>query len=301
MKRILITGAGSYIGGCVKQRLLKEPERYQTEVLDMIPDTWRQFDFSGFDSVLHVAGIAHCKNGSADAYERVNHRLAVETAEKAKRSGVRQLIFMSSGAVYAQSDRRHKNIMVDETTELTPSTPYGVSKMRAEEDMRVLALDGQMKLAVIRPPMVYGPGAKGNYRALSVLAGKLAVFPRVNNLRSMIYIDNLCEFIRLLIDHESDGIFLPQNREYVNPSCLVAEIAASHGRAILLTSAFNWAVAIGGCLSDTVNKVFGSFCYKKTDYFQNAYQIVDFSASIARTEGNNTAIPGRPGGCERRE
>ena len=131
MKKILITGAGSYIGTSVEKWLKQWPDKYKMTTLDMVSDSWKDFDFAGFDVVYHVAGIAHKKNVSGKLYEDVNNILAVAVAEKAFRANVKQLILMSSGAVYTQSDRKHREIIVNETTGLQPSTEYGISKLRA--------------------------------------------------------------------------------------------------------------------------------------------------------------------------
>lgn len=282
MKQVLITGKGSYIGTKVEKWLGKYPGNYEVDVLDMTGNDWEDFDFHGFDVVYHVAGIAHQKDAPDDLYEQVNHMLAVRVARKASDAGVKHFIFMSSGAVYSQSDKSHKAIVVDHNSVLAPSTAYGRSKLEAERDIAAMNMD--MDVAVIRPPMVYGPGAKGNYNRLSSIAGKMPVFPKIGNKRSMIYIDNLCEFIRLLIDSGDSGLFLPQNKEYVNTSELVKTIAQCNGKQIHLTKAFNWVVLLGSHLVNTVNRVFGDFYYKKTDYFNNAYQIIGFEESVHKTE-----------------
>lgn len=282
MKRVLITGRGSYIGTKVEEWLKKNPRMYEVDTLDMRSDAWKDHDFHAYDVVYHVAGIAHREDAPDELYEQVNHILAVNVAKKASDEGVNQFIFMSSGAVYSQSDKRHRTIVVDENTPLTPSTAYGISKMKAELDLT--HIDTEMKIAIVRPPMVYGPGAKGNYNRLSKLAKKVFLFPKIENKRSMIYIDNLCEFIKLLIDYQSEGIFLPQNREYVNTSELVKLIAEYNERKVKLISALNWVVVIGSHMINIVNKVFGDYYYKKVDYFDNRYQIIDFQKSINMIE-----------------
>lgn len=282
MKRILITGKESYIGTKVEEWLNRFHEKYKVDTLEMRNDSWKDYDFHGYDVVYHVAGIAHRKKVSTELYEQVNHILVLEVANKASAAGVGQFIFMSSGAVYSQSDKKHRRIIVDEKSQLAPSTAYGISKMKAEWDL--IHFNTKMKIAIIRPPMVYGPGAKGNYNSLSKCAKKLFFFPKIANKRSMIYTDNLCEFIKLLIDYQAEGIFLPQNREYVNTSELVKLIAEYSGKNIALITAFNGVLLIGSYLIDVINKVFGDFYYKKQEYFENRYQIVDFETSIQMIE-----------------
>lgn len=110
MKKILITGAESYIGTSVKS-WLKQPQfkgEYQIDTVDMRGDEWRQRNFSGYDTVFHVAGLAHADVGKVSEetkqnYYQINRDLTIETAKKAKTDGVRQFIFMSSIIVYGRS------------------------------------------------------------------------------------------------------------------------------------------------------------------------------------------------------
>lgn len=282
MKKVLITGAGSYIGTKVELWLKKYPDKYQVTVIDMVNENWGNADFRGYDIVYHVAGIAHRNDASNELYEQVNHILAVKVAEKARDEGVKQFIFMSSGAVYSQSDRNHKVVVVDEKSDCEPSTAYGISKMKAEKD--ICRIRGEMKIAILRPPMVYGPGAKGNYNYLRKFALKTLIFPNIHNKRSMIYIDNLCEFVRYIIDSEQDGVFLPQNREYVNTTEMVKLIAKINGHRVLFTSLFNWVIFASAKWVNPINKIFGIYVYKTRPYFDNKYQLVGFDESIRQTE-----------------
>jgi UDP-glucose 4-epimerase len=287
MKRVLITGKKSYIGVSTEKWLNKWPEDYEVKTLDMLNDKWKTFNFSTFDVVFHVAGIAHKKNIPNEVYERVNHVLAVEVAKASAEAGVRHFIFMSSGAVFAQSDCNHAKLMVDSETPLNPSTCYGRTKMLAENDIsKICAKHPKFKVAILRPPTVYGKGAKGNYILLSKLAQRVPIFPYVDNKRSMIYIDNFCEFVRLVIDNESNGVFLPQNKEYVNTTFLVKQIAAVHGKRIYVLKNLGWLIRSLGKRFDVINKIFGTFYYDEvfSRYFSGKYQIVDFFESIRHTE-----------------
>ena len=289
MTRVLITGAGSYIGVSVEKWLGRFSDRYQVDVLDMISPEWRDYSFEGYDVVYHVAGIAHRKNVSDELYDTVNNLLAVEVAQKAVDAGVSQYIFMSSGAVYSQSDKTHDYIEVSESTQCNPCTAYGASKLRAEQGIQkvIETKCSKMKLAILRPPTVYGFGAKGNYGSLAKLAVKTPFVPKVENRRSMIYIDNLCEFVRLVIDSGAEGIFIPQNREYVCSTELMCQIAKLYGRKIYKLPGLTWAVRIMGHIVDPVNKVFGTYIYcpEKGEYFEGRYQVVDHLESVRKSEG----------------
>lgn len=289
MKRILITGAGSYIGISVENYLNRWPDRYRVDTVDMIGDGWREMSFSGYDAVFHVAGIVHqeqAKNDPAqeELYDRVNHRLAVETAQKAKAEGVKQFLFMSSASVYGLTAPVGKVVMITKETPLTPTDNYGISKAKAEESLKALSGDC-FRLAILRPPMIYGKGCRGNYQTMAKLARKLPVFPYVSNQRSMLYIDNLAEFVRLLIDDAAEGIFCPQNSEYVNTSEMVNLIAHANGKGILLIRGFTWALKLLGSVTGIVDKAFGSLCYDfEISSYPTNYCVKDFQESIQETE-----------------
>ena len=249
----------------------------------MRDDSWREHDFSQYDVVLHVAAIAHDRSRRAteDLYYRVNRDLATATAEKAKTEGVRQFIFMSSILVYGS---RGFSQVINEDTPPNPGSVYGESKLQAEEGIRRLESD-RFRVVIVRSPMVYGLGCKGNYSRLAKLARLLPVFPDFNNQRSMIHIDNLCEFIKLMIDNDESGLFFPQNREYVKTSEMVRLIAEAAGRNIRLIRAFNPVIQVLGPRVPVLGKVFGSLVYEMgmSEYIQD-YRIRSLRESILRTE-----------------
>ena len=292
MKRILITGAGGYIGLRVKAYLERWPGDYRVETLSLRSDDWRQRSFQGVDSILHTAAIVHqpkSKNdpSQAELYDRVNHRLTAEVAEKAKREGVGQFLFLSSESVYGLHAPMGKVVTITKDTPIRPVDNYGISKARAEEDLSALR-DDRFKVVILRPPMIYGRGCKGNYQTLAKLAKKLPVFPLVENQRSMLYIDNLCEFIRLLVEDGADGLYCPQNAEYVSTSDMVSRIAHANGRGLLLVRGFTWALKLLAPMTGMVDKAFGSLCYDHSlsDYPKN-YCVKTFDQSILETEGKN--------------
>jgi len=289
MKRILITGAGSYVGTSLEKYLQQWPECYQVDTVDMIGDSWRERSFHGYDALLHVAGLVHqlqTKDDPAQAelYDRINHRLAVETAEKAKADGVRQFLFMSSASVYGLSAPVGKVVMITGDTPLCPVDNYGISKAKAEESLAKLQ-DAHFKLAILRPPMIYGKGCKGNYRTMAKLAKKLPVFPWVENQRSMLYMENLAEFIRLVIEDEAEGVFCPQNKEYVNTSDMVNLIAHANGKGILMIRGLGWAIKLLRPFTGIVDKAFGSLCYDfAVSSYPKDYCVKDLQESILETE-----------------
>jgi len=290
MKKILITGANSYIGINVEKELKKQPEKYSVDTVDMIDGCWKEKDFSGYDAVYHVAGIAHSDNGKisverAALYYEVNTHLAIETAQKAKADGVKQFIFMSSASVYGNSVSVGEKFIITRDTPPNPMNSYGDSKVKAEQGILPLA-DDTFKVVILRPPMIYGPDCKGNYPSLAKIAQKSYVFPRVYNQRSMLYIDHLVEFVRLMIDNDESGIFWPQNEEYSNTSEMVAMIAAAHGKKILMIPGLSWVLRIMSKFTGLVNKAFGSMTYdKEMSKYKVPYCKKTLAESIKETEG----------------
>ncbi|MDF2557715.1 MAG: putative NAD-dependent epimerase/dehydratase [Bacillales bacterium] len=289
--KILITGKGSYIGTTFEKWVGQWPKLYKVDSIDMIDGSWKNKDFSEYDVVFHVAGLAHSDVGNVSdetkaKYYKVNTDLTIETAIKAKTEGVKQFIFMSSAIVYGESAGIYKEKVITSKTEPKPANFYGDSKLQAEIGIRPLA-DDIFKIVILRPPMIYGKGSKGNYPTLSKFAQKLPVFPNVFNQRSMLHQDNLCEFVRLIINNEESGTFFPQNAEYVKTSLMVEQIAKVHGKKIILTKVFNPFLKIMARFTGLVNKAFGNFVYDKSMslYDKGNYQIRDFEESIKLTEG----------------
>ncbi len=284
MKRILITGKNSYIGTSFKNWLEKYPDQYEVDCISLKDESWKEKDFSQYDVVFHVAGIAHVSSDPKmeDLYYKVNRDLTIETAEKAKTEGVKQFVFMSSIIVYGDSSSRKR--VIDRNTVPTPSNFYGNSKLQAEEGIKHLESD-DFKIVVLRPPMIYGKGSKGNYPRLANMAQKIPIFPNIDNERSMLHIDNLCEFLKVMIDYEESGLFFPQNAEYVKTSEMVRLIAEVHGKKILMTKFFNSILRLLFGIG-IVNKVFGNLVYEKTmsDYDKANYRIRTFKESIIKTE-----------------
>jgi len=279
LKHILITGKGSYVGTNVEKYLSQFPDQYYIETLDMLDPNWRVFDFSKFDVIFHVAGIAHMKEKrkNKEVYFKVNRDLAIEVAKKSKDSGVKQFIFMSSMSVYGMLTG-----VITRDTLPKPNTYYGKSKYEAEVSINKLN-DDEFKVAILRPPMIYGVGSPGNFKRLKKLALMTPIFPKIDNIRSMIYIDNLSEFIKQIIDNNSEGFFFPQNSNYVTTCNMVHLIAKIHGRKILLTKVFNPILRL--LKSSAVNKLFGDLVYdmSMSEYISD-YRIYKFDETIIKTE-----------------
>lgn len=286
MKNILITGGGSYIGTSFAEYLSKWPEKYHVDTVDMIDGSWRNKSFSGYDVVYHVAGIAHSDSGKISAekeklYRSVNTDLAVETANKAKREGVKQFIFMASAIIYGDSAPIGKSKLITRDTKPSPTNCYGDSKLQAEKGILPLSSES-FKVVVLRPPMIYGKGCKGNFPVLEKMVTRLSIFPKVKNQRSMLYIGNFVEFVKLMVDNNESGIFWPQNSEYSNTSELVVLIAQAKGKKIWLIPGCTCLLKIASHFTGFVNKAFGNLTYDKAigDYQEN-YNRYNLEKSIS--------------------
>lgn len=288
MKRILITGKNSYVGNSFGKWLENYPGKYEVDKISLRDGSWKEISFSSYDVVVHVAGIAHRKEtaDNKELYYKVNRDLAFDVANKAKQEGVSHFIFLSSMSVYGMETG-----IIHRDTVPNPKSNYGKSKLEAEKLIEPLN-DDSFKVAILRPPMIYGNGCKGNYVRLSKLAVKSPIFPDINNKRSMIYIDNLSEFIRLLIDDMKEGMFFPQNDEYVRTSEMVNKIAKANGKDIKLTSVFNPLIKLINV--SLINKVFGDLVYEKSiSQYEKNYIVEKFSNSIYLTESGESNAKAR--------
>lgn len=262
MKKILITGANSYIGTSFEKYIHENyPKDYYIDTLDMLDPKWKEYDFSKYDTVFHVAGIAHKKETSEnkDLYYKVNRDLAIETANIAKQSGVQQFIFMSSMSVYGLD---YSDELINLETRLNPKTNYGKSKLEAENQIIELAND-KFIVSVLRPPMVYGDNSPGNLTKLFDAVRKLHVFPTIKNDRSSISIDILSKEIRKIIEAKQTKIYLPQNDRYMCTYEIVKEQMKMEGVKVYYTSIFNPIIKFLIGKFEIITKCFGDLKYEK--------------------------------------
>lgn len=261
MIRMLITGAGSYIGTSVEKWMNQWPNDYQVDTIDMLDESWKNKSFAGYDTVFHVAGIVHKKERPEmyELYQKVNKVLPIEVAQKAKNAGIKQFIFMSSMSVYGIISGS-----INKETRPNPNTFYGKSKWDAEQILNGMETE-EFRVVILRPPMIYGDGCKGNYQTLVKIAQKSPIFPEIKNQRSMCHIEVLCKEIERIVVQEERGIFFPQDKKYVCTFEMVRKIAKQKGHQIWITPLLNPFVMIGcrvpGVLGKTLSKAFGSLIY----------------------------------------
>lgn len=193
---------------------------------------------------------------------------------------------MSSIIVYGDGSKESK--VIDKDTIPTPSNFYGKSKLEAEEGIKSLESEN-FKVAIVRPPMIYGKGSKGNYPKLSMAAQKLPIFPNIDNERSMLHIDNLSEFLRLMVENEESGLFFPQNKEFVKTSEMVKYIAEFHGNGIKLVEVFNPVLNYLSGRIGIINKMFGNLVYDHyLSRYKSDYHVRSLEESIIHTESNKS-------------
>lgn len=258
MKSVLITGKNGYIAQRLVGYLTGFPKEYQATSISLRDGTWRELDLSKYDVVVHTAGIAHVKETkeNADLYYSVNRDLTTEIAKKAKDLGVGQFIFLSSVSVYGMDEGT-----ITQVTVPSPVTHYGRSKLQAEELLRPMD-SGSFAVTVVRPPMVYGDGCKGNYQALVKLARILPIFASYENRRSLIRIDRLVQFLRWAIDERLRGIYFPQDPEYSCTSHMIQQLAEENGKKLPLTPLLDPIVCATKVCTRKGKKAFGSLVYE---------------------------------------
>ena len=291
MTKVLITGAGSYVGESVRKYILNSSKDFQIDAVDTMGTStgsgqakyWKNVDLSQYDVVFHVAGIAHV---NADPkmeplYYKVNRDLTIKVAKYAKEAGVKQFIFMSSQIVFHESQSLKGEVLTAETKE-NPNGFYGDSKLQAELGIKPLE-DANFKVCILRPCMIYGPNAKGNFLRLAKLATKVPVFPEWHNKRSMLYIDNLAEFVKQTIERQLSGTFYPQNREQADTVEIIRFFAKEADHKVWITRLFNPCVWLGSFVLQPINKMFATYYYDpEMSKYDFDYQLVSLEESLKR-------------------
>lgn len=211
----------------------------------------------------------------------MNRDLSVQVAEKAKAEGVNYFVYMSSIIIFGT-----KRAVITKDTLPDPDNFYGDSKLQAEKQLELLQTDN-FKIAFVRPPMIYGKDSKGNFPRLSKMAKATPIFPEYDNKRSILHVDNLSEFLRLIIDNKDLGYYHPQNREYVNTSKLVSEIAKIANHKLNTTKLFNPIIKLVDQVG-IMNKVFGDLYYQQDmSQYHAEYNVHSFKETIKVTELRN--------------
>ena len=285
MKRVLITGANSFVGINVEKWLLQTPSEFEVDTVDTMNEVWKKADFTKYDAVFHVAGIAHVdpKPEMASLYYKVNRDLTIEIAKWAKEHGVKQFIFMSSKIVYHTS-KSLKGDVVTKNTKPRPNDFYGDSKLQAENKLKEFEAS-DFKVVLLRPCIIYGLGNKGNLPRWAWLATKTPIFPAWHNKRSMIHVHNLAELVRQVILRELNGTFHPQNKEYVDIVEVVRYFAKKYNNKVWITGLFNPLIWLGSFFLKPICKMFADSYYDQDiSTYDFNYQVIKFEESLKDVE-----------------
>lgn len=223
MMNVLLTGSNGYIGNEFKTTF---QYKYNISTFSSLTDKLDDLILKDTDAIVHLAALVHQKKKlSYKDYRKVNVDYPLLLAKKAKESGVKHFVFMSSIAVYGDD-----KVLLNEHTPCNPQTFYGQSKLEAEK--KLIELENEdFCISIIRPPMVYGKNAPGNIASLIKLVGlsKLLPFGNIQNKRTFVYIENLLDFITRIIDLRKSGIFLVADDLSVSTTDLCKMIAMHQG------------------------------------------------------------------------
>lgn len=225
---VFITGSSGYLGNSFFNQY---KNKYKFEKFSLVNQRLKDINFVGLDIILHCAALVHQKiEYSYEKYHEINVEYPVTLAKLAKQNGVKQFVFISTIAVYGEEKEK-----LDENTIYNPITPYGKSKLEAENELLKLN-DDSFIVSIIRPPMIYGKNAPGNIDSLVKLVKKLPIIPlgKIENKRSFISIQNLCYLINEVITQQKAGIFLASEDEPISTSKLLQLIAKNLDKKIYL-------------------------------------------------------------------
>ncbi|MBV9987596.1 MAG: NAD-dependent epimerase/dehydratase family protein [Chitinophagaceae bacterium] len=232
MKKILLTGASGFVGS---RYLAYSADKYQITPVSVKERLPSADELHGVDVVLHAGGLAHQMQWTApERYFSANYDTTRALADLAKQCGVGHFIFISTIKVFGEANTGPLN---ENSPCLPVNDPYGESKLQAEKYLQTIASDSFV-VTIIRPPLIYGPGVKGNLDRLLHLAdtGYWLPFGGIHNRRTMIYLDNLVELINAAIDRKAGGIFLAADAKPLATSDLISQIRQCLGRPLRLFS-----------------------------------------------------------------
>lgn len=293
VKKVMLVGTGGYVGCKFTEYIDKNYSDWKIDAVDSMNNKWAEADFHGYDAVYNVSGLAHAnaRHGSEEQYYEVNGKLPIDVATKAKAEGVPIFIQMSSQIVYGDMSGLGEEKII--TAETVPSEPtiYGKSKMMAERGLQTL-VDENFQVAIMRPPLIYSEFARDNFPRLVNFAKRMPIFPKLENKQSMVYIDNLCELIRLIIENNKGGIYFPQQECYIETSKIVADIAKAVGNKMWQPRFFNPLLRLLSKVPQLgfIHKAFGSIAYdmEMSNHFDGTYRVVSYEESVRRIANAQT-------------
>lgn len=284
MFHILIIGKSGYVSKCF-QSYIKQFPHIAITAISVRSDEWKQMNFCSYHAVFNAIGLAHdsARKGTDKQFKYLNVELPVQIAKKAKEDGVKTFIHMSSMIVYGENKTIENQSLINEDTEPNPAGIYGKSKLEGEKALLTLN-DDVFNVAIVRAPLIFNENATDNFKRLKDFAMRYPVFPKINNIRSMLYADNLCELVRLIAVENGSGYYYPQDEDYYCTSQLVKDIANASGEKMHLIKIFNPIIYILSKKILLIRKVFGSLAYEKSvsEAFEGRYRVVSYKEAINR-------------------
>ena len=278
MPRILITGAGSFVGS----NYLRFSKYRDVEEVCLLVNNPEDIDFRKFDVVLHLVAIVHqSKEIHENEYYKINRDLCIEVAEKAKKAGVKQFIFLSTVKVYGkfipESEAWHEHSRCD------PDDAYGKSKYEAELALKKIE-DAGFTVSIIRTPLVYGEGVRANMLSILKLVDRFPILPfgKVNNKRSFTYTENLVGFIDRIIEKGASGIFIAMDEKPLSTTELVNYISRFLNKKVVLIKIPDFIIKIGKFFTPRIfDRLYGSFEMDNSKTLKN----LDFKPPFISAEG----------------
>ena len=227
--KLLITGSNGFVGSYF---INKYESKFEIKKFSFLKDKINTLDCKDVDIAFHLSALVHQMGGaSAEEYEKVNVIQTLQLAKKAKESGVKHFIFMSTVKVYGEETTSKYS----ENSICNPEDEYGKSKLKAEKLLLELESEN-FRVSIIRTPIIYGYGVKANIKSLINLVNKVPLLPfgKIKNKRSMVYIGNLCHLVYETITQEKSGIFLASDDEAISTSRLIELMAKNLDKKVYL-------------------------------------------------------------------
>ena len=279
MKKILIYGKGSYIGEHYREGL--EARGHEVTMIDSLVQKPGEFSLDGYEVVINVVGIAHIKitPDMESLFYKINTDYAVDLCRLAKEAGVKQYIYMSSMNVYGDTSECIKS-----RDQENPKNFYGKSKLLADQRIHEME-ETSFKVVSIRPPVVYGKGCKGNFTLLEKVASMAFVFPKYKNIRSMIFIDHLTNFLCQMVENEESGYFHPQNNCHISTTEAVVAIRKAQRKKTLLIPGMGWFIRLMMRYVTKAERAFANDYYDLafSKYKDNSYCPEEFEDTIMKS------------------
>lgn len=269
--KILVTGATGYLGS----NFIKFcKEEYEFVQFSLVKNKLESINFKDIDTVLHCAALVHQKKEHPYSYyNEINTEYPKLLAKLAKDNGVKHFVFISTIAVYGLDQEK-----IHLGTPFNIQNDYAKSKLEAEKVLMDMQTEN-FKISIVRPPMIYGKNAPGNIQNLKVLIQNFRIIPLggLNNLRTFVYIDNLCFGLKRIIELEKNGEFLISDSESVSTTHLISEMANSMKKRVILVNISVGAFFIKYLFPNLYKKLFTNLVIDNSETLSKLDYISPFS------------------------